>query len=665
MLSGSHGELGAPLSAGRTRAGRSLLLRLLGLSWVYRGRVARVLGYQVVLLSLGLTGLGLTGLAIDLLRYRLDPSIRRPELPFGLGWPVDVDREPLGAIVGIGVVILAMAALRAVLNYGYALAVGHLVHMEIVPDLRARVYDKLQRLSFRFFDANKSGSLINRVTGDVQLVRSFVDGVLLQSVIMVLSLGLYVGYMVRTDALLTLACLAPTPLIWLASTLFARWVRPAYLRNRELVDRMVLSFTEGLQGIQVIKGLGREQEIHRRFDERSREVREQQQDTFWKVSVLSPTIDLLGQTNLVILLGMGGLLVARDRMTLGQLVVFAGILQQFSGQVASMATLVNTAQQSFIGARRVFEVLDTPVEIESPGAPERPSRIEGHLAFERVTFGYQAGRPVLHDVDLDIAPGQFIAVVGPTGAGKSTLLSLIPRFYDPTAGRVLLDGIDLRRHDLELLRRRTGVVFQDNFLFSNTVAANIAFGAPHATREQIERAAKIACAHEFIRELPEGYDTELGESAVNLSGGQRQRLAIARAVLLDPPLLLLDDPTAAVDASTEREILGAIHSATQGRTTIMATHRPHLLRRADQVIVLDRGRIAERGTHDELLGRRGHYASALALHHAHAAAARADDTPSRRGADDRPSHRGADDTPSRRGGGGARPAPPGRTEEPA
>ncbi|WP_438034538.1 ABC transporter ATP-binding protein [Sorangium sp. So ce204] len=638
MLSGSRPDGGSLASlaslasseTGRSREGGSLLLRLLGLSWAYRGRVLRVLGYQIVLLSLGLAGLGLTGLAIDILRHRLDPSIHLPELPAGLGRLVDAEREPMRAVLSIGAAILAMAAARAVINYGYALSVGYLVHMEIVPDLRARVYDKLQRLSFRFFDANKSGSLINRVTGDVQLVRSFVDGVLLPSVIMVLSLGVYVAYMLRAHVLLTLACLAPTPLLWIASTLFARWAQPAYLRNRELVDRMVLSFTEGLQGIQVIKGLGREREAHRRFDERSREVREQQQETFRTVSVLSPTIDLLGQVNLVILLGMGGLLVTRDRMTLGQLVVFAGILQQFSGQIASMATIVNTAQQSFIGAKRVFEVLDTPVEITSPEAPARPARVEGRLVFERVTFGYDPERPVLHDVHLDVAPGQFVAVIGPTGAGKSTLLSLIPRFYDPTSGRVLLDGIDLRRHDLDQIRRRIGVVFQDNFLFSNTVAANIAFGAPHATREQIERAAVIACAHEFIRELPEGYDTELGEAAANLSGGQRQRLAIARAVLLDPPLLLLDDPTAAVDASTEREILDAILSATRGRTTIMATHRAHLLRRAHQVIVLDRGRIAERGTHEELLRRRGHYASALALHDAHAVGARADDTPSRR-----------------------------------
>ncbi|WP_437897348.1 ABC transporter ATP-binding protein [Sorangium sp. So ce124] len=634
MLSGSRPDVGSLASpeTGRSREGGSLLLRLLGLSWAYRGRVLRVLGYQIVLLSLGLAGLGLTGLAIDILRHRLDPSNRLPDLPAGLGRLVDAEREPMRAVLSIGAAILAMAAARAVINYGYALSVGHLVHMEIVPDLRARVYDKLQRLSFRFFDANKSGSLINRVTGDVQLVRSFVDGVLLPSVIMVLSLGVYVAYMLRAHALLTLACLAPTPLLWITSTLFARWAQPAYLRNRELVDRMVLSFTEGLQGIQVIKGLGREREAHRRFDERSREVREQQQETFRTVSVLSPTIDLLGQINLVILLGMGGLLVTRDRMTLGQLVVFAGILQQFSGQIASMATIVNTAQQSLIGAKRVFEVLDTPVEITSPEAPARPARVEGRLVFERVTFGYDPERPVLHDVHLDVAPGQFVAVIGPTGAGKSTLLSLIPRFYDPTSGRVLLDGIDLRRHDLDHIRRRMGVVFQDNFLFSNTVAANIAFGAPHATREQIERAAVIACADEFIRELPEGYDTELGEAAANLSGGQRQRLAIARAVLLDPPLLLLDDPTAAVDASTEREILDAILSATRGRTTIMATHRAHLLRRAHQVIVLDRGRIAERGTHEELLRRRGHYASALALHDAHASGARADDTPSRRAA---------------------------------
>jgi ATP-binding cassette subfamily B protein len=317
---------------------------------------------------------------------------------------------------------------------------------------------------------------------------------------------------------------------------------------------------------------------------------------------------LLTQINLAVLLGYGGYLVVQGELRLGEgLFVFANLLQEFANQVGQITNIANTIQASLIGAQRVFEVLDAPAEVASPAVPVRLPRERGGVRFEQVSFGYQAGETILENVDLAVAPGECVAIVGATGAGKSTLLSLIPRFYDVCGGGVSIGGVDVRRLDLDDLRRRIGIVFQDNFLFSNTVAANIAFGHPDATRAQIERAARIAAAHDFVMGLPNGYDTVLGESGNSLSGGQRQRLAIARAVLLEPAILLLDDPTAAIDSETEHEIFEALDRAIAGRTTFIVAHRLSTLRRADLIIVLENGRIVQRGTHAELIRVPGPY----------------------------------------------------------
>jgi len=291
----------------------------------------------------------------------------------------------------------------------------------------------------------------------------------------------------------------------------------------------------------------------------------------------------------------------------GGLVVFAGLLQQFNGQVANITNIANSVQQSLAAARRVFEVLDMPVGVETKPNAIVPGRLTGRMVFDGVTFGYNPEHPVLHEVSFESRPGQVVGIFGMTGAGKSTVLSLLPRFYDPQRGRILADGRDLRDVDLDAFRRQIGIVYQESFLFSNTVSANIAFGNPHATRAQIERAARIACAHEFIVTLPRGYATVLGESGVDLSGGQRQRLALARALLLSPPILILDDPTASVDSKTEQEIVIALREAMAERTTFVVSSRLSLLRRADVILVLEEGRLTQTGTHAELAHRPGPY----------------------------------------------------------
>ncbi|MET0262938.1 MAG: ABC transporter ATP-binding protein, partial [Rariglobus sp.] len=453
-MKASAGPVAEPESNAR------LIRRLFGLAWRYRARCVQVLVLQLVLLTLGLSGLSLTGLGIDYIAWVIGERgagkvVDFPHAKFGMQLPQSW--EPLQVLLLIASCILAFAILRAVLNFLYTISINRLVQQRLVVDLRGEVYDKLQRLSFRFFDANTTGSIITRVTGDVQAVRMFVDQVMIQSVIMIVSLTLYTIYMVSLHPGLTLACLATTPVLAILSTWFSRYIQPRYAVSREREETMVQHLAESIQGVQVTKAFGREQEDREAFQKKNQAVFDHQRGIFWRVSIYTPAVGFLTRINMIVLLGYGGWLVIQGQLPLGTgLVVFAGLLDQFSGQVNQVATLANSVQQSLVGARRVFEILDAPIEVSDvAGAPQR-SHLGGAVRFENVSFSYSTADPILQDINLDVKPGQCVAILGATGAGKSSLMSLVPRFYDASAGRVLVGGTDVRELRLDDLRRNIG-----------------------------------------------------------------------------------------------------------------------------------------------------------------------------------------------------------------
>lgn len=583
----------------RPRSNWRLLKRLIAISMEYRWPCAAMVLLNFALVALALGGLGMTGVGIDYVRHQVDPSSAPPHWPFG--YEPHSDAAPFHVVCGIAGAILALALISAGLRYAAALASAALSQRVLIR-MRTDVYDKLQRLSFRFYDAGESSSIINRAAGDANAVRNFIDGVMIKVLTVALTLAVYLVYMVRMHPWLTLVCLATTPLLWVGAAVFSRVVQPAYRVAGQLGDELIRTLVENVQGAHVVKGFAREPDEITRFAAITARIRRHKESIFWKVSTFQPLMGLVTQINMLILIGYGGALVVRGELALGTgLYVFANLLHEFANQVGQITNIANTIQSSLVSAERVFEVIDAPVEIASlPGAIRLP-RAHGSLRFEKVDFKYQPGQPVLEDVSFTVVPGERIGITGETGAGKSTLLSLAMRFYDVCGGCVLVDGHDVRRLDLDDLRRNIGLVFQESFLFSHTVAANIAFGRPDATRADVERAARLASAHEFIVDLPRGYDTIIGEYGANLSGGQRQRLALARALLLDPPFLLLDDATASVDPETEHEIEQAVQQAMRGRTTLVVSNRIATLRRTDRIVVLQQGRVTAVGTHADLL----------------------------------------------------------------
>jgi ABC-type multidrug transport system fused ATPase/permease subunit len=554
-----------------------ILLRLLRLLGPYRGRVAVTLLAALGLMACSITLPYLIGRVID--------DVLR-----------DGDRDLLWQLVllviGVGVLRFGFAVVRRVTSGTVSLGVEF--------DLRDRVFRHLQRLSFSYFDGTSVGQLMSRATSDLQTVRFFLGYGLIFLVMHAATLVFVSAIMLSIHITLALLALAMGPALVMVAARYSRRSHPVLVDVQQKLGDVTQMAEESTVGIRVVKAFGQEPEQTARFGVTARRAFDRSMDANRLQSFYQPLMGFLPMVGLGVVLAVGGSVTIDGDITLGQFVQFYLYLSMLVWPFRSIGQLIGSAQRAVASGQRIFEVLDAVPDVEErPGARELPAG-GGEVRFEGVTFSYGDERPVLDRLDLVVPAGATVALIGATGSGKSTLTQLIPRYYDATAGRVLLDGEDVRDLKLDDLRRAVGVVSQEPFLFSASIRSNIAYGVPHATDEQVRGAARMARAEVFIDALPEGLDTVVGERGFTLSGGQRQRLAIARAILTDPRVLILDEATASVDASTEREIQDALRAAMAGRTTFIVAHRASTIALADEVVVLEGGRVATRGSHDEL-----------------------------------------------------------------
>ncbi len=583
---------------------------MLKLCWQFRRLFAFAALLQIALTLFAICGLNLVGLGIDYLAYVSGARENAPQWP--LGWEMPVAWTPMQVILALAGGSLVCALFNGVLHFGAASSTAKLVHRRLAPQLQRQVFAKLQEGCMRFYAKHPSGAMINRATGDIQAVRSFVDMALMEAVTLTITVTIYAVFMFRIHATLAAACLIFVPMMAYGSVVFSRVTRPLFMAYRESFDRMILYLSEAIRGAEVIRGFSIEDEAIGRMRKMNTDIWHKQLRIFRSISVFGPSINMLSHASLFALLTYGGYLVMQGSLSLGAgFVVFAGLLQQFANRISNVAQIANAMQESLTGARRLYGLLRSESSVRQADRPVKPNPFIGSVRFQNATVSYTPRRDALSEVDLEVYPGEVIALAGETGAGKSSLLNMIPRLYDPDFGHVYISGVDVREIDLQTLRKNVGVVFQDAFIFSQSIADNIRFGNAEASLEQVKKVARIACADSFIEELDDGYDTIIGEMGVDLSGGQRQRLSIARALLPDPKILLLDDPTSAIDPSTEMRILQALRNELGGRTTFIVAHRISTLAQADRIVVLDKGRIVQVGTHATLKKRPGSYASMI------------------------------------------------------
>jgi ATP-binding cassette subfamily B protein len=532
--------------------------------------------------------------------------------PWMLKWAIDVGIDPTGGngsertLLITGFAIVGFSVGKGACSYLQSY-MGEVIAQRVAFDIRRDFYERVQRLSFSFHDHIETGQLMSRATVDVENCRQFLSMGLLRTVY---TFGLFIVVAVIMLAInwqFALLTFVSIPAVGLVAIYMSSKTRPLWNEVQQQVGVETSVLQESITGMRVVKAFAQEDRQFQRFQAANWSVREKSLAANRIAAFNQPfLLYILNGITLVILL-YGGHLVIGGSLTIGTMVAFIEYRGQLAAPVRTLGFLVTMGTRAAAAGQRIFEIMDTVSEVsESPGArPLEDAR--GHVRFEGVSFSYSQRAPVVHDIEIDARPGETVAVLGATGSGKSTLLNLLPRFYDVTEGRITIDGVDIRDVTIESLRRNVGVILQEVFLFTATIRDNIAYGKPDASQEEIEEAARIAQIHDFIVSLPDGYDTWVGERGMTLSGGQKQRVAIARMLLLNPRILVLDDSTSAVDMETEYLIQQALASLIKGRTSFVIAHRLRTVKEADQILVVDQGRIVQRGRHEELVQQEGLY----------------------------------------------------------
>jgi ATP-binding cassette, subfamily B, bacterial len=529
--------------------------------------------------------------------------------PYLVGRTVDEvkkgDTSKLPWLVGA---FLAAGVLGILFSYGQTYFTGW-TGERMLADLRNRLFRHLQRLSLGFYERNRAGVIISRLTNDVEALDQLVTDGVTSLVQNTLTLGLTAVVLFFLDWRLALATLTVMPAMAVATFWFRKRSSRAYKAVRETLGAVTATLAEDIAGMRVLQTFTRERAAQQNFRRVSDTYRESNMQTVVLNGVYFPFVDFLSSLATAVVLGYGGWLAFNGSVSIGVLVAFLGYLANFFDPVQQLSQLYNTFLSAVAALDKITDLMDEEPEVRDASGAVDLDRIAGHVAFEGVRFAYGRGPEVLHGIDLDVPAGTTVALVGHTGAGKSTIAKLLARFYDPTDGRITIDGVDLCDVRQESLRRQLGIVPQEGFLFAGTVAENIAFGRPGATREEIVAAAQAVGADEFVERLENGYETQLGERGSRLSLGQRQLVAFARALLADPRILILDEATSSVDIGTERKIEAALRRLLHGRTAFIIAHRLSTIRDADLIVVLEHGVIVEQGTHDELIAAQGLYTS--------------------------------------------------------
>ncbi len=510
-------------------------------------------------------------------------------------------------LINAGLFLLGIGLVRAFLLF-WQRYLSMSVAYKVAYDLRNRLYDHIQRLTFSYHDHAQSGQLISRCIEDVNATNRFAGLGLVELVRIVMLIAGIAVLLFATNIQLAIIAMLPIVPLLLLTTSFGKRISKLFYQIDEALGELSSRLQENVTGAQVVRAFAREPHEIRRFRAANRDLYDTRVRTFSEFAKIFPTTHLLVTLGTILIIWFGGQMVLRGELTIGEVVAFNAYLLLMAQPAQQLAWTVNLGGEAIAGINRIFDVLDHHPEITTPAKARPLPVLEGGVEFENVSFRYEGEtNDALADINLVVEPNKVIALIGPTGSGKTSLVNLIPRFYDATSGTVRIDGIDVRQLDLTSLRRQIGIVLQTSLLFSDSVAENIAFGRPEASDQEIVAAARAAQAHQFIEQLPDGYNTIVGERGITLSGGQRQRIAIARALILNPRILILDDSTSSVDTETENLIQQALAKLMAGRTTFVIAHRLSTVRRSDLILVLDHGRIIERGTHQDLLNRDGLY----------------------------------------------------------